>query len=204
MSSIIVDFDGTIADSLPVVINMYYDWAKVEPFSKDTIERFRNSSIKAVLREVGIPLWRLPRLVVLARRQFADHVQDVPVFTGIPEVLKHLHNDGHAMYLISSNGAQNIRKFLKKNNIDSYFSAVQGNIGVFGKANAIRSIIVRYKIDRNDCISVGDETRDVDAAKKARIKCVAVTWGYNGQKILKAHKPDYMVHTRPELLNILT
>lgn len=203
MSKIIFDFDGTIADSLPVVSELFYAWAKIEPFTPEQIERLRNTNLKDALREVGIPLWRLPSLMVTARSKFGKRVADVPIFKGIPEVLEKLHSDGHTLYLMSSNGPQNIRRFLKRHKIIQYFSGIHGNTGLFGKAAAMRTIIRKYKLDRSGCISVGDETRDVDAAKKARIKCIAVTWGYNGEQILIAHKPDFMVHKPLELLKIL-
>ena len=203
-SSIIFDFDGTIADSLPVVLELFYKWAKVEPFPPEKIQHLRNMTLKQVLREVGVPLWRIPRLAVMARRRFGQRVKDVPIFAGIPNVLKQLHAQGHTLYLISSNGPQNIRSFLKSNRIDQYFNAVQGNIGIFGKATAIRSIVLRHKLNRSDCFSIGDETRDVDAAKKAHVTSIAVTWGYNGEQILKSHKPDHLIITPDQLLKLFT
>jgi len=203
MSSIIFDFDGTIADSLPVAIDLFYDWFKVEPFPPEQVERMRNMPLKEVIHEVGIPLWRMPGLMVTARSQFGKRLSDVPVFKGMPEILKQLHDSDHKLYVMSSNGPQNIRQFLKRHNISQYFSGIHGNTGLFGKSTAIRLIIRKYKLTAADCYSVGDETRDVDAAKKAHIKCVAVTWGYNGEQILKAHKPDFMVSKPAELLKLL-
>jgi len=201
--SVIFDFDGTIADSLPVVSELFYEWAKIEPFSPEQIERLRNTALKDALKEVGIPLWRLPSLMVTARSKFGKRIADVPIFKGIPDILGQLHSDGYTLYLMSSNGPQNIRRFLRRHKIIQYFSGIHGNTGLFGKSAAIRTIIRKYKLDLPSCISIGDETRDVDAAKKARIKCVAVTWGYNGEKILREHKPDFMVHQPLELLKLL-
>jgi len=203
MATIIFDFDGTIADSLPVVTELFYAWVKIEPYPPEQVEKMRNMTLKDVIHEVGIPLWKLPRMMVTARSQFGKRLSEVPVFKDMPELLKQLHADGHKLYVMSSNGPQNIRKFLKRHKIIQYFSGIHGNTGLFGKATAIRSIIRKYKINPAECYSVGDETRDVDAAKKAHIKCIAVTWGYNGEKILKAHKPDFMIHKPAELLKLL-
>jgi phosphoglycolate phosphatase len=203
MANIIFDFDGTIADSLPVVTELFYNWAKIEPYGPRDLERLRNSTLKEVLHEVGVPLWRVPRLMVKARTEFGKRLKDVPIFANMPETLKRLHDNGYNLHVISSNSPQNIRQFLRRHDIMQYFKGIHGNTGIFGKASAMRSIILRYKIDRNNCYYIGDETRDVDAAQKAHIKSVAVTWGYNGEKILKAHNPDYIAHTPSELIKLL-
>jgi phosphoglycolate phosphatase len=52
-------------------------------------------------------------------------------------------------------------------------------------------------------IYIGDETRDIIAAQKAGIRSVAVTWGYNSHKALKAHHPDHLIHSPQALLQLL-
>ena len=38
-----------------------------------------------------------------------------------------------------------------------------------------------------DVVYVGDETRDIVAARKLGIRVAAVTWGYNSSEALEAH-----------------
>ncbi len=203
MSNIIFDFDGTLANSLPVVMELFYEWSGVDPFTPAEVERLRNMSLRQVLREVGIPLWRVPRLLAKARGQFSHHLDEVQIFAGMPEVIKKLHTNGHQLYLISSNSSQNIRIFLKKQGIEQYFRDVRGNAGLFGKASAIKSILRTYKLSTNDCYAIGDETRDVDAAKKTGVTSIAVNWGYNADKALKAHYPDHLVTKPAQLIELL-
>lgn len=51
---------------------------------------------------------------------------------------------------------------------------------------------------------MGDEIRDIEAAKKAGVGAVAVGWGYNILKILKEQNPDYLVRSPKELAKVLT
>ena len=46
---------------------------------------------------------------------------------------------------------------------------------------------------------VGDECRDVRAAKKARVKCAAVTWGSIMQKILRKFRPHFLISEPSDL-----
>jgi len=57
--------------------------------------------------------------------------------------------------------------------------------------------------DPQSVFYVGDETRDVEAARKAGVKTIAVTWGFNGEDILKKQKPDYLARRPEELIALL-
>ena len=50
---------------------------------------------------------------------------------------------------------------------------------------------------------MGDETRDVEAAKKANIKVVAVTWGFNSPEALAKENPDFLINHPSELLEVI-
>ena len=203
MSNIIFDFDGTIADSLPVVIELFYKWSKREPYTKNEIETLRNMTAKEVVKSVGVPMWRVPSLLARGRRDFTKFIDQVEVFKGMPDVIAELHQRGHSLYLMSSNSSGNVHKYLKLHKIDQYFETVYGNAGLFNKARAMSRLIRRYKLDRQHTYSVGDETRDVDAAKKVRITSIAVNWGFNADQILKQHKPDHLISKPAELLDLI-
>lgn len=55
----------------------------------------------------------------------------------------------------------------------------------------------------HEVIYVGDETRDVEAAKKVGVKVIAVTWGINSEKILRKQNPDYLIVKPKELIEVL-
>ncbi len=59
-----------------------------------------------------------------------------------------------------------------------------------------------HRFGADDVIFIGDETRDIEACKRAGIRCVAVTWGYNSEKSLAAQNPHRVFH-RPEELRAL-
>ena len=50
---------------------------------------------------------------------------------------------------------------------------------------------------------IGDETRDITAAKKSQWMSVAVTWGYHSKSALSLFQPDYMIDHPQELLTLL-
>jgi phosphoglycolate phosphatase-like HAD superfamily hydrolase len=50
---------------------------------------------------------------------------------------------------------------------------------------------------------IGDETRDISAAKKINIKMIAVAWGFNSFSVLNQYHPDFLVDHPRDVLNII-
>ena len=75
--------------------------------------------------------------------------------------------------------------------------------GIFGKDKAIKEVIKKYKFTANELIYIGDETRDIEAAKKSKVKVIAVGWGFNSPEVLIAHQPDFFVETPRELVEAI-
>ena len=60
----------------------------------------------------------------------------------------------------------------------------------FGKVTKLKKILNKSGIDSKYSIFIGDEVRDVEAAKKAKISSGVVSWGYNKIQTLKEKTPD--------------
>ena len=68
----------------------------------------------------------------------------------------------------------------------------------------LRQAIVRAeRLDRSDVLYIGDELRDVEAAKKAGVKVAAVTWGFHNAELLRTGTPDYVVNDANELVGLV-
>ena len=61
----------------------------------------------------------------------------------------------------------------------------------------------KQQINPHEVIYVGDEERDIIASKKARIKNIAVTWGFNSKEKLSREKPDYIVDSPMQIIEIV-
>ncbi len=191
MRYLIFDFDGTLADSLPVIIEIAEDMLGIE-ITQNDIDRYRNMTAKQILKEARIPLYRVPRLLVRGKALMSSRVNEVVMFKGLEPVIKQLAED-HVLYVVSSNGIGIISSFLERNKIDQYFSNIYGNVGLFSKAQAIKRVMKREQFEASKSIYIGDEVRDIEAAKKIGMPIISVTWGYNGKEILRKYQPDYLV-----------
>lgn len=200
MRTILFDFDGTLADSFSVVVEIFYDLtghAHIE--DPEQIQRLRRLPIMKVVKEFHIPAYRVPRLLVKGRKMMGERMEDVQPFKGIPEAMAELQKQGHTLYIMSSNSKQNVEAFLDANGLTRYVTKVYGNIGLLNKAGAIRKVIRQNNLNAQDCVYVGDEVRDIDGAQRAGIPVVSVGWGYNDATLLQSRQPNALIY-QPEKL----
>ncbi len=199
MKSVIFDFDGTIADTLPLAIDCAEQTLGDLNLSDEKIERYRNMTVLQLVRELKVPVHRIPKYAVFARGYIKKHRDEIKFFKGVSETIKLLHEREYQLYIVSSNSVENINFLLNKMDLGASFISVVGGVGVFGKTIALKSVIRKFNIDK-DCVTyVGDEVRDIKAAKKVGVPVISVTWGFNGKKILSDNKPSDMADKPQEL-----
>lgn len=54
-----------------------------------------------------------------------------------------------------------------------------------------------------EVIYIGDETRDIEAARKSYVKAIAVSWGFNSKEVLAEQNPDFLIHQPQELIKVI-
>lgn len=202
MAQVIFDFDGTIADSMWVVIEIYEQMFAVK-VTTEQVEYIRSLPAAKVIKELGVPLWKAPKLLTKGKRIMRSRLGEVKPFTGMDTLFAQLVASGHTLRIMSSNSEVNVRAFLREHDLLEYFSSIQGGVGLFVKAPALRKIIKQHHIARGDVFYVGDEARDIDGARKAHVPIISVGWGYNSPTLLKLLKPDYYVDKPLEILKII-
>lgn len=204
-TTVIFDFDGTIADSLELVIEIFRTLVPGhDDASDEQIEALRNLSVRHLADTLGVPMWKIPFLVWRGRKIMRGRLDEVMVFPGLPEVFNKLQSEGYVLHILSSNSTENVRAYIIQQGLTKYFTSINGGIGLFGKKRAIRKLCKRYNTPLERVWYVGDEVRDVVAAKKAGVRVAAVGWGFNHPNALMQSGPSALVMTPTELLDTIT
>src|SRR5262245_14827084 len=176
---VVFDFDGTLADSRAVALDIFNRLAAELRYRPvEDVEAVRSMTTRQFMKHHGISIWRLPRLVRKFHAAAAEEADKLKFYPGLAEALAGLHANGTRLGILSSNREDNIRRCLRANAAEEFFAFVWGYPKLFGKGKALRRIVRRERLAREDVLYVGDELRDVDAARKARVTSAAVTWGF--------------------------
>ncbi len=200
---IIFDFDGTLADTLEAVIRITNRLSQefgYSPTNPETLSQIQNLSSWQIIQQSGISLFKLPFLVKRVISELNQDLQLIHLFPTIPEILQQLQKDNYTLYIITSNSKINVITILSRYNLVKSFKNVYSGISLFGKHKIINYLLNQEKIEPQQAIYIGDETRDINAAKQARIKSIAVSWGYNSAEILLQHHPDALITHPSELI----
>jgi len=203
---IIFDFDGTIADTLDALVNIANHLA-VEfgytPITMEELAYLRNLNSRQIIKYSGISLLKIPFLVKKVKSELKGKIHELKPIVGIKESLAALRDEEHRLGIITSNSADNVMDFLKNNDLEMFFDFIYSGVTIFGKTTIINNALKQNNLSSQQVIYVGDETRDIEASKKANIKVIAVAWGFNSHEVLAKQNPDFLIHQPKELLQVI-
>jgi len=202
---LIFDFDGTIADSLPVLLSCFNEHATYYGYKKigdeSYADQLRSKDGQEILKELGVSYLKLPFVVRAVRKSMSAKMAMLKPFPAITDVLRELHQQGVSLGIVTSNAQANVEQFLQMHNLD-FFEFVHGESSIFGKKKVLKNLLTKNRCDASSTIYIGDETRDIQAAQANAIRCAAVTWGFNTVDRLKQEKPDFLIRRPEELLGL--
>lgn len=204
----IFDFDGTLVDSelsiYKILRKITYKYGRQKIDMNDE-EKFRDLSSREIVKGLfnnRIVLYPLAPLTYLRFRwEYSKNMKNLKPVPGIKKVIEELDRKGTGLYIVSSSPKRNIKMFIKDHDLEN-FKLIEIVFGFFGKNVAIKRILKKEKLNPENVYYVGDETRDIESARRAGVKSVAVTWGVNSKKILEKYNPDHIISKPEELLSL--
>ncbi|TKD51144.1 HAD hydrolase-like protein [Sphingomonas baiyangensis] len=200
---VIFDFDGTLADSgrwfLGIVDHLAerYAFRPVEPHE---VEALRDRTTREVIRHLGIPAWKLPFIARYVRSLFALHTHEVSLFDGVGAMLEAIEAAGVPIALVTSNAEINARRILGEH--AARIAVWECAVSLYGKAPRLRRVLRRTGIAAADTLAIGDETRDIEAARKVGMQAAGVLWGYASEASLMRCGPDRLFGSPEEVAGL--
>jgi phosphoglycolate phosphatase len=203
-SLVIFDLDGTLVDSFPWFLRTINDVADRFGFRRvadGDVEALRHAGTREILSRLEVPLWKLPMIARHMRRLKSEQASGIALFGGADAMLHKLAGAGLRLALVSSDGEANAR--VKLGTAAALFSDFDCSASIFGKSAKFRRVLRRAAAAPARTIAIGDEIRDIEAARAAGIACGAVTWGYAAPRALRELGPDLVFERMDDIARAL-
>jgi phosphoglycolate phosphatase len=189
----IFDFDGTLADSIPwfvASLDQTADHFGLKRVTPEEIESLRHVSSREAVRYLKVPALKLPAISIYMRNLFAEGMGNIAMFPGAADMLAALHEAGVKVALVSSNAEANVRHVLGPAAalVDHYACGSS----LWGKAQKFGAVLRTLRQSPARTIAIGDEIRDIDAARQAGLAAGSITFGYNSRAALEGHAPEFL------------
>jgi len=208
---IIFDFDGTLIDSAPDLVDSINKMLKKlnlkeAPF-EEAVKWIGNGSLKLVERALKYNNIEDKAFLQKAHNIFKEKYkhsnnQNTILYPHAKELLNKLIN--YHLALITNKPDEYIKPLLKKFDID-VFEFILGGDFEYKKPSPVPLLKAceYFNVVPNEAVMIGDSKNDILAAKNANIKSIAVTHGYNQGVDIKEFEPDFTVNSLKEIKDIL-
>ena len=200
IKNLVFDFDGTIVDSGEII---YKDLVETLHIEAPSFQELRKYPAQKLMTSFDIKAANITKLLFKVRSEYKKYLPDLPLIEDMDDTLRTLSSRGARLFLCTSNSKENVNAFLKIHNLSGTFETIVGTMAVFGKSYGIKRTLKKFKLSPNETVYIGDETRDIQAARKAGIRSVSVSWGFNERSLLQEYKPDYLFDHAKELLQLI-
>jgi phosphoglycolate phosphatase len=199
---VIFDFDGTLADTLPYLLSAMnrlagrYRFPRVDP---GQIELLRGLDTRQILQRYRVPAWKLALAGFHYRRMMTRDLHSIALFPGVDHLLQHLADLGVQQAMVSSNGKKIIQGVLGPQNA-AHISHYECQASIQDKSGKLRKVLRKSGVQPHEAIYIGDEIRDMHAARLAGMASGAVSWGYTHPAALAAHSPSMVFESVEDVI----
>lgn len=208
MKLLILDFDGTLADTVPHVINCIMKCIKkfnLKELEYDDILRFNGAVLKDVLISLGAKKEQLLEIKEYYSKIFLEDLSDIKLYPHVYETLKELK--GNIKISIATNRARNtLIPLLKYLNIYDFIDFIVCENDVKNKkpsTDMVDMIKNEFKISENEILVIGDTNLDVIMGKNSNCKTCGIYYDEMPSIKLVESNPEYLINDISKLFEIL-
>lgn len=203
--TLLFDFDGTLADTLAEAVAILnhigpeYNLKKIDP---EELKKLRKMSAREVIKYSGLPVLQIPFIIMRVKDELRKNIEKIDPPKDMKGVIEELSKGKYAMGIVTSNLKESVENFLEYHSMN-FFGSIHSESNIFGKGSVLKKVMKEKGLDPEKVIYLGDEVRDIDAARTAGIRIISVAWGFNSEESLRKHSPDWLIKKPQEILDIL-
>ncbi len=208
--AVIFDFDGTLCDTgIGVKKSAKYalDAFNIEAPEWEELDFFIGPPLLVTFQEkFGQSAADSEKLVKKYRERYTNiGLYESEFYSGIPQLLQRLKNDGMKLGIASSKPAKYVEELLIKEGLISlfdYVSAVSFNADCESKQSIIDRCLNELGVESKDAVMVGDRFYDIDGARACGVDSIGVLWGFGTKFELIESGAKYIIDKIDDIENI--
>ncbi len=209
---ILLDLDGTVADSAEGVINsVAYALEKLgyPVEDKSTLMKFIGPPLSESFRDFyGFDEETIGKGIQYYREYYTDTgIYETKIFDGIEKLVKTLKENGKTVILATSKPEVYAKRILEHCGISKYFDLAAGS--TLDAERNTKTDVLKYALkeagitDLHEAVMVGDRKHDIIGAHNVGLECIAILFGYGNEAEFKEYKADYIIDTVSNLEKFL-
>lgn len=208
----IFDFDGTLVDSAPGIVEVMRDVCVEYKFSDKTLELWSHLIGVPLVRQIEILFPDHPQEFfeeVAARyREIYDlkAIEICPPFAGLEEMLRTLCDAEILISIASSKRRHLIDTVLEFHSLTKYFNLIVGAEEVTKHKPDPEPVLISVKklgVQLAESVVIGDSSYDLDMARNAGVDAIGVTTGIHTREYLAKSEPKHIVSALPEVTDLI-
>jgi len=211
---ILFDLDGTLVDSafdLYRAMNLSLQRLNLATVTLDQVRLwvgkgtalFCESTLKYLKGEVD-PALHQQLLATFLEIYNAEPCVDTLPYAGILDFLQWGQQNQKTMICVTNKPEQPAKKILEVLGMQDYFAEVIGGDRFeLRKPDPTQLLycVEAYDVALSQCLMIGDSSNDVEAARRAGMDCIVVSYGYNHGEDIRNCQPQQIVDDLTALLN---
>ena len=195
---IVFDWDGTLMDSTAAIA---YAIQRVAEDLKMPVPDAKKASFViglGLLEAVrfimpDLPLELQSKAIGLYRRYYLQESKKLTLFDGVKEMLADLSFRGYTLAVATGKSRVGLNYDLKRSGLWDYFESSRCADETFSKPHPamLQELMAELGKDAERTVMIGDTTHDLQMAKNAETKAIAVEYGAHPKNLLGELNPIY-------------
>jgi HAD superfamily hydrolase (TIGR01549 family) len=198
---VLFDWDGTLIDSYSADSSAYLAMFREMgiPWGLEELARHYSPNWYRVYRAAKLPRARWGEADRAWRKQYAKHSPQL--IAGARQVLSRLGRE-HRLGLVTSGDRDRVTRQLRAFQLTRVFRArvCSGDTPERKPHPApLRLALRQLRLEPSACVYVGDSPEDLEMARSAGVRAIAVLGPFPTEKRLRAARPDFLLESIREL-----
>ena len=208
--TLLFDLDGTLIDSIRLILDSYQHTAKIHGLPSRTDQEWLagiGTPLRVVFAELAEHPEQMEQLVATYREyNLAHHDTQVLPYVGAPELIRRVTEMGYRTGLVTSKNRPGALRGLKLAGIAQHFDVLVCADDVEHPKphpEPVLKALAQLGARAEETLFIGDSVHDMRCGRDAGVLTAAVLWGPFGRADLVNTAPDYWLENPEDLLRVL-